>query len=638
MIRRSAQVVVLLVAATVGIWNVSCKKDESNPPGPVGGTGSAVLKGIVRDAGTDGSPGVSGATVTLSSGGSVATNAGGEFTINVPGGTPVMVNVTRSGYSLNEMTVTVADGETKTLNVGLLQVGSTQNVSVASGGSVAQGGYTLQLPPGFVAPPGGSGTVSVSVTGLDPSTGQVRALPGGLEAIDANGATRYLQPVSFAEYTVKDANGNTLQFNQSASQGADIELPIPEAMRGQPGFGNGDPIECYLYDAESGKWKTPVPGIIGPSSVDGSPVIKATIFHLSWYGGAPALNDRGRIRGFVRNSDGGPAPNVDVEAFVGSTTTTDAQGFYQVDAAPNSNVRVVATQLSGQTIRTGEVTVFTGGTDSAKTAPDITLGGSQQAQFDVNAYLYRFSDGVSGFDFASVSIQLESTSSTWDSATVKLIQGNDIFTLPPAGSGIYQAFTPEIALVPGAIYALTIDFDRNGTIDASGQVRMVGGTLITSPENGSTVGRQFTATWNDSASGLPGYSATYYLVLSGQDSRYFLTKSLSKEIGDGIVDSTFYGYPQPNDPLPAGDYTMSLWGLNGPADFLFVTTPLPNISGQNVTGYFYSYSFGSEVQFTSTGQGASQSVARASQPPRSIREMIARMPEKMRRRVERAMQ
>ncbi len=46
---------------------------------------------------------------------------------------------------------------------------------------------------------------------------------------------------------------------------------------------------------------------------------------------------------------------------------------------------------------------------------------------------------------------------------------------------------------------------------------------------------------------------------------------------------------------------MSVWSFNGPANFLTVSEPLPNISGQNVTGYFYSYYFSPSVSFYSTG-------------------------------------
>jgi hypothetical protein len=98
-----------------------------------------------------------------------------------------------------------------------------------------------------------------------------------------------------------------------------------------------------VYDPADGKWKTPVPGVIGPSSVDGQPAIKATIFHLSWYGGAPATTDVSCVHGTVRDALGNPLPGVSVEAFQGSRGTTDGSGNFELQAAANS-VRVVASR------------------------------------------------------------------------------------------------------------------------------------------------------------------------------------------------------------------------------------------------------------------------------------------------------
>ena len=102
------------------------------------------------------------------------------------------------------------------------------------------------------------------------------------------------------------ADGSTfdLKVNCEFIRGANasIELPIPASLRGKAGYKTGDPIECYLYDPTDGKWKTPVAGVVGPSSVGGFPAIKATIFHLSWYGGAPALNQRSCISGYVKKA------------------------------------------------------------------------------------------------------------------------------------------------------------------------------------------------------------------------------------------------------------------------------------------------------------------------------------------------
>jgi hypothetical protein len=612
-IRSSTRILIsILLLVGIGIWITSCNKKSSNPvsPGPTTG-GSTTVNGVVKDAGATGNPALAGATVQVAGSASgVTSDANGMFTLSVTAGVSQTINVTKTGYSLNQVVVNLASGTTKNISVNLLQSGNTQTVPVSSGGTVtdSKSKAVLKLPSGFVTT---SGNVSVTVTGLDPTTEQVRALPGGLQAVDANGNAKYLQPVSFAEYTVKDANGTVLQFNSSASSGANIELPIPASLRGKPGYKTGDPIECYVYDPADGKWKTPVPGIVGPSSVDGNPAIKATIFHLSWYGGAPALNQRACINGYVKNSNGTAAVGANVEAFPGGTGTTDSKGFYDIDAAPSSNVRVVASVLSGSLISTAEIVVYTGTpTDSCYAAPDLTLGNPQQGTFEVNATLFKLGSGSSIFDYAQATITLKTpagTTSNYDGASVQVGYGTQFTTLPSSGSGSYVVYTGmpnagNFSLAPGQQYSIKIDFDKNGTVDATGSVRMVGVSTNTYPADSATVPNHFTATWNDDGALIPGYSANYWLTISGDSaSRFFVTSTTSKVIGDGSVDSTFFGVYLSNAPLPSGQYTMAVWSFNGPAGFLTVGDQLPNINGQNVTGYFYSDYLGESTTFTSSG-------------------------------------
>jgi hypothetical protein len=318
----------------------------------------------------------------------------------------------------------------------------------------------------------------------------------------------------------------------------------------------------------------------------------------------------------VKNNDGTPATGVDVEAFPGGTGTTDATGFYDVDAAPSSNVRIVATVVLGSTIRSAEGVVYTGASsDSCSKAPDLTLGLPQLGNFRVDATLYKIGSSNSFFDYAAATITFKTTngaSRSWDSADVKIGYGNQFITLPSQGqgSGSYMLYTGmpgagNFSLAPGQQYDIRIDFDKNGTIDANGTVRMVGSTRVTNPTDGATVGKTFTAAWEDTGSSVLGYSANYWLTVSGDSaSRYFLTTTTTKVIGDGSIDSTFYGYAMKNDPLPAGSYTMGLWSFNGPAGFFSQATPLPNINGQNVEGYFYSYYIGESVSFKSSGSAA----------------------------------
>ncbi len=384
----------------------------------------------------------------------------------------------------------------------------------------------------------------MSVTGLDPTTGEVRALPGGLEAVDAQGNIRYLQPVSFAEYTVRDANGTVLQVSPSVSQGANIELPVPVALRGSQGYNIGDPIECYLYDPKDGKWKTPVPGVIGPSSADGQAVIKATIFHLSWYGGAPTRNQRACIEGYVKDKDGRPLAGVDVEAFTGGAARTDAQGFYQVDAAPGTLVRVVATIVENDSIFTGEVSVLTlDNSDVCAQAADIKITKRKKAFYNVTAYLFHTEGEGDDQDqcFVSITIDTDAGPVPCSGAAVSLgVDGTQV-EIPLFLDGYYSLATPDIAppFGGGEMRTLALDFDRDGSTDAAGLIQLPGSVEIVDPVDGSTM-RGRTADGDVGVYRSVDDGVSWTGINEGLPVHYTQTLSLVRS-GIGLFAGTYYG-------------------------------------------------------------------------------------------------
>src|SRR5262249_41062342 len=147
-------------------------------------------------------------------------------------------------------------------------------------------------------------------------------------------------------------------------------------------------------------------------------------------------------------------------------------------------------------------------------------------------------------------------------------------------------------------YKLRIDYDRNGTTDASGQARMTGVPVITSPSDNGTVDSTFIATWIDPASNLAGYAPVYWLSFEGTEARDYLTTSRSKLVGNRVEDTSFYGFPQPNAPLSAGQYLMEVLALDGPGGPGLTS---PNFSGQNTTGFFYAVGGSAWISFTATG-------------------------------------
>ena len=613
MIRRHTLTTLSLGAAVLAgaLALAGCGSKSGGVSGP--GSGTATLTGFITLAGTSGTP-VAGAVVKTTNGDSTVTDAGGQFTLRLPAGQDVRVDVTKSNYTLNQMHVSLGANESRTVSVGLLAAGATAPMPVSGGGAITDPSSKAKItfPPNFVT---GSGNVSVTITGLDPTTDQITALPGGLTAIDGTGATKFLKPVSFAEYTVRDAAGNVLPFNPAAGGGANIELPIPASLQGQPGYQNGDPIECYVYDPADGKWKTPVPGVIGPSSVDGQPAIKATIFHLSWYGGAPATSDVACVQGTVRDSLGRPLAGVSVEAFQGGRGTTDANGHYQIEAAAHSSVRIVTSRLVGGVIQTAADTVQTLGVTDACITSDLVLR-TRRRSFSVSAQMSDLDDG-------GALVQV-GTNGTWHS----------IAEAAP-GTGYYVA-SGDFTLTPGALYTLRVDFGNDGTFDATGQVHMASVVDVTTPAAASVQPRAFTAAWTDPGAGVSGYSPQYVGFNSHVDGAgdltphtMFLTSSTSRVLGSGVADPLL---GQPNPPLTAGLYELMIVSSAGPYGVSSGTPGVPtapNVSGGGTTGYFYSHSITPEIAYSSNGSatrpaGAVASRARA-HSKESARERAVRL-------------
>lgn len=636
MIRRHTLTTLSLGAAVLAgaLALAGCGSKSGGVSGP--GSGTATLTGFITLAGTSGTP-VAGAVVKTTNGDSTVTDAGGQFTLRLPAGQDVRVDVTKSNYTLNQMHVSLGANESRTVSVGLLAAGATAPMPVSGGGAITDPSSKAKItfPPNFVT---GSGNVSVTITGLDPTTDQITALPGGLTAIDGTGATKFLKPVSFAEYTVRDAAGNVLPFNPAAGGGANIELPIPASLQGQPGYQNGDPIECYVYDPADGKWKTPVPGVIGPSSVDGQPAIKATIFHLSWYGGAPATSDVACVQGTVRDSLGRPLSGVSVEAFQGGRGTTDANGHYQIEAAAHSSVRIVTSRLVGGVIQTAADTVQTLGVTDACITSDLVLR-TRRPSFSVSAQMSDLDDGGGPVSNVIVYLKLgdEVAGEPVSGALVQVGTNGTWHSIAEAapGTGYYVA-SGDFTLTPGALYTLRVDFGNDGTFDATGQVHMASVVDVTTPAAASVQPRTFTAAWTDPGAGVSGYSPQYVGFNSHVDGAgdltphtMFLTSSNSRVLGSGVADPLL---GQPNPPLTAGLYELMIVSSAGPYGVSSGTPGVPtapNVSGGGTTGYFYSHSITPEIAYSSSGSatrpaGAVASRARA-HSKESARERAVRL-------------
>jgi Carboxypeptidase regulatory-like domain len=284
-------------------------------------SGSGVLAGLVTDVQTGGA--LAGVAVSAGTA-STSSDANGRYTLTgLPVG-PLVVTLTLSAYAPGYVDVNVGSTPAAAMT-SLKAEGALQPYDPTQGGTISQttsnGPYAVIFTPGVLDTT--DTALKVSVTPLDP-TAEIRALPGNLST-----PTALLEPLTFAEFSIFDSTG--ARVNLKSGSEAIVELPIPLSLRAVADFALGKTIHCYSYDPATGQWEDFVVGTVTTSSVDGStPVLRASVKHFSWYGGAPEASVCVQIYGKVVTQSGVPVPGATVVATPGSSGVTDANGLFSV--------------------------------------------------------------------------------------------------------------------------------------------------------------------------------------------------------------------------------------------------------------------------------------------------------------------
>jgi hypothetical protein len=591
-----------------------------NGGGNNGGSSAAnAVGGVVSDIGNGAT--LSGATVKRVGGTETAlTDARGQFLFtNLPAGT-VNFSVSVDGYAPGYATA-ISSSSAQTVLIALKKEGQLQAYNATTTATLSQ--TTESGPYAVIFPPNSLDTTDtnlrVSVTPLDP-TKEAAALPGNLVAGGA--LPTPLAAVTFAEFSILDSAGKRVNLKSSAS--AVVELPIPPSLRAQ--YPLGSTIHCYAYNPVTGKWEDFVEGTVVVSSVDGvTPVLRASVRHFSWYGGAPAVKDqRCTAVRIVSALTGQPLPGAVVTAQPGLSAVTNAAGDAFVTTG-SGRVNFVASKTYTDTFvdakgnlipQKGSKVIEIGrveGDDLAalSSAPcaasssqpgavrpqglgdpgnplKITTGLLPNGVFEANAII---SGGI-----VSVGLQSGTPNADGDltdpvpalNAKIALSDPSGNRTsLQDIGGGNYVAFNTP--LQPGQRYTLLIDVDGNGTVDGTGFAYALGNVAWSVPQNGATYNAGgFTASWTDSASSVPGYAGFYIASVvggTGGDSYLGTDRSFQPKNGDAN--------------LPAGTYTATLQAFGGaPSGLGSNASVSDNITGIGVQGNFISLAAAPTVTFT----------------------------------------
>ncbi|WP_245969441.1 carboxypeptidase regulatory-like domain-containing protein [Calidithermus roseus] len=578
----------------------------------------------------------------VGSGQSTTTDASGQFNFSGLASGKVRLSFHKDGYAPGYATAQAGAQEASVL-VALKKEGSAQPYDPATSRTLYQmteaGPYAVIFAAGSLDT--SDANLRVVITPLDP-TKEGQALPGRLQA-----GSSPLIPVTFAEFSILDSADRRINLKPGAS--AIVELPIPPELREV--YPIGTKIHCYAYNPQTGQWEDFVEGTVELSSVDGStPVLRASIRHFSWYGGAPEGQKCRNAAVQVVDANGKPLEGATVVVTPGVNGTTNAQGvasvwiaegspnpkMYAYKVSYNSDGRIPELPKTAKIIDIGyfvtdDIGVILPGLvekDCASITPSsplvrpqsghpgspenplvIRLGPVGAAVYDVDAFLLASGASPSAFVYLAQGIpnpdgEIEDTEPV-DGARITLGDGSgQPVALTGLGGGAYY-LQGGLTLTPGKRYTLAIDADNNGSVEGSGSIVAVGNVAWEAGLDGSTRSAQgFVARWSDSASGAPGYSPVYYAFLSNDatdpasyDFDYYIGPALEFTPHSNAQGATS------DAPLKPGSYTGLLWAFSGafaPAGNNSYTVS-DNITGPGISGRFYSYNLAGEVHLTLTG-------------------------------------
>ena len=214
------------------------------------------------------------------------------------------LQVTKAGFIVGSDMIDALPGEQHTSRVRLLKLDPTGTFAASSGGSIAvEGGGQVVFAPASIVSEDGSpytGTVRVTAKRLatnDPYLSDM--MPGGLLAIDDEGATVTLGSMGMVAVELRDAAGSEL--NIAPGETAEITFPIAD---GQQSAAPAE-IKLWSFDESQGRW------IEEGSAIRSGANYIANVSHFSFWNCDAPFPVVG-VCGKILFEDGSPAANVQI--------------------------------------------------------------------------------------------------------------------------------------------------------------------------------------------------------------------------------------------------------------------------------------------------------------------------------------
>jgi len=273
----------------------------------------------------------------------VLTDSNGRFEIDgVLPETDILLTFLKDGYAKGYSTTTIHSWETVSASGTLLEIDGYGVFDSSLGGLIEVGEMEVEFDANTIVDANGNafnGEVTVAVAHLDPSTAEMAAGPGDLQALafDQSGTSKdglvANQLVSYGMIDVTLTSNDGDELNLAENSSAKIEMPITNGelanvYRTQP----GETRQTWSFDPERRRWIEEGIGDVIQGDEEGELRFRFEATHFSWWN-----SDKGTIptcaSGRVVDYLGFPVRGAQISVNgggSGSQATTDEDGYYVV--------------------------------------------------------------------------------------------------------------------------------------------------------------------------------------------------------------------------------------------------------------------------------------------------------------------
>ncbi|TXD39617.1 carboxypeptidase regulatory-like domain-containing protein [Lujinxingia vulgaris] len=284
---------------------------------------------------------VEGARVTYEGDEHLTDSAGRVEISPADGAESMIVQVEAEGYapsSAERPVVEAAEGQTMSALVRLLELGEPLSFDAEAEANLDIGGLKIRLPANAFVDGEGSpvtGQAQVTVAGIDPTSGDLRMMPGPLRGVEEAGDEVELLSVYMADISFWQ-DGEKLQLAEGVQ--AQVTYPLAPALSG---YAQGDLIPYWSFDLERARWieEGECEVVAAADGETAGEVFCGETSHFSWWNVDKPFDTRNCVEVTVIDSQTGePVPGVsvtgegvDFQGVAMSFGATDADGLTCLD-------------------------------------------------------------------------------------------------------------------------------------------------------------------------------------------------------------------------------------------------------------------------------------------------------------------